>query len=39
VPSKAGRDVEAILQGAEKGNIKAVILLGADEIDIRRLSC
>ena len=33
VPGKEGRDVEAILAGAEKGEIDVVYLLGADEID------
>jgi NADH-quinone oxidoreductase subunit G len=37
VPGKGGRDVEAILDGAEKGEIDVVYLLGADEIDMDRL--
>ena len=37
VPGKGGRDVEAILDGAEKGEIDVVYLLGADEIDTERL--
>ena len=37
VPGKGGRDVEAILDGAEKGEIDVVYLLGADEIDTQRL--
>ncbi len=37
LPGKDGRDVEAILQGASKGEIEAVYLLGADEIDMARL--
>ena len=34
VPGKGGRDVDAILDGAEKGEIEVVYLLGADEIDM-----
>ena len=37
VPGKEGRDVEAILDGAEKDEIDVVYLLGADEIDTERL--
>ena len=37
VPGEGGRDVEAILDGAEKGDIDVVYLLGADEIDTDRL--
>ena len=37
VPGKGGRDVNAILDGAEKGEIDVVYLLGADEIDTDRL--
>jgi NADH-quinone oxidoreductase subunit G len=37
VPDKGGRDVEGILDGAEKGQIDVVYLLGADEIDTDRL--
>jgi NADH-quinone oxidoreductase subunit G len=37
VPGKGGRDVDGILEGAEKGEIKLVYLLGADEFDIDRL--
>ena len=37
VPGAGGRDVEAILHGATQGNIEAVYLLGADEIDMARL--
>ena len=37
VPGTGGRDVEAILDSAERGEIEAVYLLGADEIDTRRL--
>ncbi|MDE0060340.1 MAG: molybdopterin-dependent oxidoreductase, partial [Defluviicoccus sp.] len=37
VPGEGGRDVEAILAGAESGEIEAVYLLGADEIDTQRL--
>jgi NADH-quinone oxidoreductase subunit G len=37
VPGAGGRDVAGILAGAEKGEIEAVYLLGADEIDMRRL--
>ena len=37
VPGKGGRDVDAILEGAEKDEIEMVYLLGADEIDTDRL--
>ncbi len=37
LPGSGGRDVEAILSGAEKGEIGLVYLLGADEIDTKRL--
>ena len=37
VPGKGGRDVEAILDGAAKGEIDVVYLLGADEIETERL--
>ena len=37
VPGEGGRDVEAMLAGAEGGEIEAVYLLGADEIDTARL--
>jgi NADH-quinone oxidoreductase subunit G len=37
VPGKGGRDVNAILDGAEKGEIDVLYLLGADEIDTDRL--
>ena len=37
VPGKGGRDVAGILAGAAKGEIDAVYLLGADEIDIGKL--
>jgi NADH-quinone oxidoreductase subunit G len=37
VPGKGGRDVESILDGAEKGDIEMVYLLGADEIEMERL--
>jgi NADH-quinone oxidoreductase subunit G len=37
VPGKGGRDVAAILAGTEQGEIEAVYLLGADEIDTERL--
>jgi NADH-quinone oxidoreductase subunit G len=37
VPSEGGRDVGAILEGAEKSEIDMVYLLGADEIDTDRL--
>ena len=37
VPGDGGRDVEGILDGAAKGEIDTVYLLGADEIDMARL--
>jgi len=37
VPGAKGRDVAAILDGAQKGEIDFVYLLGADEIDTNRL--
>jgi len=37
VPGADGRDVEGILAGCEKGEIAAVYLLAADEIDTKRL--
>jgi NADH-quinone oxidoreductase subunit G len=37
VPGEGGGDVEAILDGAAKGDIDVVYLLGADEIDTERL--
>jgi NADH-quinone oxidoreductase subunit G len=37
VPGVGGRDVAGILDGAEKGEIEVVYLLGADEIDMNRL--
>ncbi|MFO1059558.1 MAG: NADH-quinone oxidoreductase subunit NuoG [Dongiaceae bacterium] len=37
VPGRGGRDVAGILEGAGSGAIGAVYLLGADEIDMRRL--
>ena len=37
VPSDGGRDVDGILAGALSGEIEAVYLLGADEIDTSRL--
>ena len=37
VPGDGGHDVDAILAGAESGEIEAVYLLGADEIDTARL--
>ncbi len=37
LPGSGGRDVEAILAGAEAGDIGLVYLLGADEIDMDRL--
>ncbi len=37
VPGEGGRDVEGILEGASKGDIGFVYLLGADEIDMNRL--
>lgn len=37
LPGEGGRDVEGILDGASKGEIEFVYLLGADEIDTERL--
>ncbi len=37
LPGAGGRDLEGILAGAEAGEIEAVWLLGADEIDTARL--
>ncbi len=37
LPQAGGRDVSGILQGAGKGEIEAVFLLGADEIDMSAL--
>ena len=37
VPGEGGRDTSAILDGADSGEIEAVYLLGADEIDMNRL--
>jgi len=37
VPGVGGRDVQGILEGAEKGEIEVVYLLGADEIDMKKL--
>ena len=37
VPGPGGRDVAGILDGASKGEIEVVFLLGADEIDMSRL--
>jgi NADH-quinone oxidoreductase subunit G len=37
VPGKSGRDVASILEGAEKGDIEVVYLLGADELEMERL--
>jgi NADH-quinone oxidoreductase subunit G len=37
VPGPGGRDVEGILAGCEKGEIAALYLLAADEIDTKRL--
>ena len=37
VPGEGGRDVAGILDGASKGEIEIVHLLGADEIDMSRL--
>jgi len=38
VPGSNGRDVASILEGAESGYIKAVYLLGADEINTLKLN-
>ncbi len=37
VPQAGGRDVAGILDGAAKGEIEVVVLLGADEIDMKGL--
>ena len=37
VPGEGGRDVAGILDGASKGEIDVVYLLGADEIDMAKL--
>ncbi|MBM3550018.1 MAG: NADH-quinone oxidoreductase subunit G, partial [Alphaproteobacteria bacterium] len=37
VPGASGRDVAGILDGAGKGEVPVVYLLGADEIDTRKL--
>src|SRR6185312_11042610 len=37
VPGEGGRDLGGILDGAAKGEIEVVYLLGADEIDMSRL--
>ncbi len=37
LPGKGGLDVEGILDGASRGKIEVVYLLGADEIDMDRL--
>ncbi|GAB3115948.1 NADH-quinone oxidoreductase subunit NuoG [Novispirillum itersonii] len=37
VPGANGRDLDGILSGAEKGELDFVYLLGADEIDTKRL--
>jgi NADH-quinone oxidoreductase subunit G len=37
VPGEGGRDLDGILDGAGKGEIEVVYLLGADEIDTSRL--
>lgn len=37
VPGKGGRDVAGIIEGAGKGDIEAVYLLAADEIDMNSL--
>lgn len=37
VPSNNSRDLEGILSGAERGDIKVVYLLGVDEIPMERL--
>ncbi|MDH3228353.1 MAG: NADH-quinone oxidoreductase subunit NuoG [Alphaproteobacteria bacterium] len=37
VPGEGGRNVEAILDGAGKGEVEVVYLLAADEIDMGRL--
>jgi NADH-quinone oxidoreductase subunit G len=37
MPGEGGKDVAAILDGAQKGEIETVFLLGADEIDTSKL--
>jgi len=37
LPGSGGRDLNGILEGCESGAVKLVYLLGADEIDMRRL--
>jgi len=37
LPQKGGRDTNAILDAASKGEIEIVYLLGADEIDMKKL--
>jgi NADH-quinone oxidoreductase subunit G len=37
LPSAGGRDVAGIIAGAQSGDIKTVLLLGADEIDTSKL--
>jgi NADH-quinone oxidoreductase subunit G len=37
VPGAGGRDLDAILDGATKGEVEVVYLLGADELDASRL--
>ena len=37
LPGEGGKDVEDILEGASKGEVEAVYLLGADEIDMAKL--
>ncbi|HEX9446545.1 MAG TPA: NADH-quinone oxidoreductase subunit NuoG, partial [Dongiaceae bacterium] len=37
VPGTGGRDVRGIMDGAQRGEIEIVYLLGADEIDMNRL--
>ena len=38
VPGPGGRDLAGILEGAPRGEIELVYLLGADEFDMKRLS-
>jgi len=37
VPTKQGRDINGILEGASNGKIKAIYLLGADELNMSKL--
>jgi NADH-quinone oxidoreductase subunit G len=37
VPGKGGKDVDGILNAAEKGDMEVVYLLGADELEVERL--